>query len=713
MNYRNGKLLIAGLIMTILFTLVGALTSAQQAGPLGIIIRPPEERGLSIRIWEERGVYAIGDTIQIHFAVNQDAFVYIYNIDAAGTVRLIFPNAFAPNNFVRAGRHTIPDKRYTLQIAPPAGRNYIQAIASPVPLDIGAVFTVEAPFPMLGTDPAAFKAELLIRLQGIAPTPVWAEDWLSFQIVIGAPPAQGSLTVASTPPSAHIYIDGHYHGWTPRTIHLSPGTYHIRITKTGYYDWMQHVSVRAQHTRIVNVTLMPRVINEEPVASFTFTPPHPDVGGWIRFDATASFDPDGTIVAYKWNFGDGTHRTGQRPFHRFTTAGLFWVTLTVTDNAGATATKTVEIRVGPIKPPNRPPVASFTFLPPRPVIGDWIRFDATASFDPDGTIVAYKWDFGDGTRRTSPAVIKHRYTAPGDYTVTLTVTDNNGAMTTIRKIVRVAVVVIDRPPVARFTVIPPTPMIGELVTLNATASFDRDGWIVTYKWDHDGDGIYDLRGPIASVRYWFPGWQTIRLTVIDNIGLSATTTERIWIGPIMRIPPLPGVPPMAGIPGIFVWGTDRWNITINAGVGWSTPRRYRIELRTDGRFHDVDRAAPPGIAPLGIVPIPVDGGKTLIIEGDLIDGFRNYSFTVPDSESIWMRLQLDIDGDGTLDESSQFIYLGPRMVRPLHAPFVVGLPEDHPGPLVPTLNFRIGTAITYTAVMRFIIWITTIRALGG
>ncbi|MCI2425401.1 PKD domain-containing protein, partial [Candidatus Acetothermia bacterium] len=350
--------------------------------------------------------------------------------------------------------------------------------------------------------------------------------------------------------------------------------------------------------------------------------------------------------------------------------------------------------------------------------GEWIRFDATASHDPDGTIISYAWDFGDGTRGTGPRPF-HRYTSAGIFSVTLTVTDNNGATITFVNWISVAAVTIGKPPVATFTVIPPTPMIGETVTLNATSSFDPDGWIVTYKWDRDSDGIYDISGPIVSARYWLPGWQIIRLTVIDNTGLSATTTERIWVGPPVKIPwvpptVIPWVPPtMVGIPGFFVWGTDRWNITINAGTGWTIPRRYRIEVQTDGTFHDVARTLPPGVAPVGIVPAPIDGGKRLIFEGDLITGLLTYSFTVPNSETIWMRLQLDIDGDGRLDESSRFIYLGPRMVRPPHTPFVVGLPDGHPGPLVPTLNFRIGTAITYTAVMRFIIWITTIHALGG
>jgi len=55
-----------------------------------------------------------------------------------------------------------------------------------------------------------------------------------------------------------------------------------------------------------------------------------------------------------------------------------------------------------------------------------VRFDGTASKDNDGTIVAYSWDFGDGTH-ASGAIVSHTYTVPGSYTPMLTVTDNLGA----------------------------------------------------------------------------------------------------------------------------------------------------------------------------------------------------------------------------------------------------------------------------------------------
>jgi DNA-binding beta-propeller fold protein YncE len=85
--------------------------------------------------------------------------------------------------------------------------------------------------------------------------------------------------------------------------------------------------------------------------------------------------------------------------------------------------------LGVVVSPNQAPVASFEAAPGS--AGSETQFDASGAADPDGSIVRYDWDFGDGTvlRDGGPSP-RHVYTQPGTYTVTLVVTDNEGASTT-------------------------------------------------------------------------------------------------------------------------------------------------------------------------------------------------------------------------------------------------------------------------------------------
>jgi PKD repeat protein len=94
-------------------------------------------------------------------------------------------------------------------------------------------------------------------------------------------------------------------------------------------------------SRVVEVPV--QAGNERPTASFTYSPSAP-ASGPVRFDASGSSD-DGTIAAYRWQFGDGTSATGDRVTHRFDDPGTYEVTLTVTDDDGATSTTTRRVTV--------------------------------------------------------------------------------------------------------------------------------------------------------------------------------------------------------------------------------------------------------------------------------------------------------------------------------------------------------------------------------
>jgi hypothetical protein len=283
----------------------------------------------------------------------------------------------------------------------------------------------------------------------------------------------------------------------------------------------------------------------------------------------------------------------------------------------------------------------------------------------------------------------HSFATGGTYTVTLTVTDDKGLTGTYSYNIRVTYA--NQAPVAVFDYSPTYPGIGERITLNATSSYDPDGYIASYQWDLDGDGITDASGQVARVRYYNPGMRLILLTVIDDAGLSSTQTQAIMVAARYGIP---GAPPMNNIPGIFVWGTNSWHITVNPGAWWVGAHEYRLELQTDGSFQNVSHTG-EGIRPMNIIPTPTDNGRKLLLQGTLQMERIDYTFETSGSSSIWMNLRLDIDGDGILEQSSSFVYLRNLMVHPPTLPFVVGLREKNSGPLVPSTNFWLGIPFIY------------------
>jgi len=167
--------------------------------------------------------------------------------------------------------------------------------------------------------------------------------------------------------------------------------------------------------------------NLSPLAMFSESAETVLTGEVIHFNASASYDPDGSIVSYFWDFGDGTNITVTGAFvdHEYADSGVYTVTLTVTDDDGATASTSADKTVS-----NRPPVAYFTENATTVKTGEVIHFDASESYDLDGNIVSYFWDFGDGTNDTGVAV-DHAYAKAGNYTVTLTVTDDDGASSSV------------------------------------------------------------------------------------------------------------------------------------------------------------------------------------------------------------------------------------------------------------------------------------------
>ena len=241
------------------------------------------------------------------------------------------------------------------------------------------------------------------------------------------------------------------------------------------------------------------------------------VGREVDFDASDSYDPDGSIESYGWDFGDGTQAGGEFASHTYDDTGTYRATLTVTDDDGATDSAYLDIEVR-----NAEPEAVIQVSDESPLPGDTVEFDGRESTDPGGAIVAYDWQFGDGTR-TRGRTTEHSYDEPGYYTVRLTVRDDDGATDATET----EIGVVNGNLAADFTVSSDTVGIDETVSVDGSPSSDPDDDIVEYEWAF-GDGT-TATGQTASHSYTSGGSKTITLTVTGEHGYSEKTTKTVQV----------------------------------------------------------------------------------------------------------------------------------------------------------------------------------------
>lgn len=310
------------------------------------------------------------------------------------------------------------------------------------------------------------------------------------------------------------------------------------------------------------------------VANFAFSASTVEVGEFVRFLDTSTGGPE----SWMWDFGDGTGAEGPEARKAWDEPGSYPVTLRVT-RGEETAEISLAITVVPAESV-RPPAADFALSSSVVEVGRAIEFEDRS----DGDIDRWRWDFGDGTSATGPAVRKS-WGRAGRYEVTLTVANEQGSDST-----SVVVEVVDRleEPEAVVSVSSTEVDLGEPVRFRGASVGGPAG----FTWDF-GDGRTSTGAEVVHV-FLEEGTFTVTLTAANDAGRS-TDTVRIVVSPPTRPPvaaiaALPEVIEVGDVvtltslssnkPGALTWNFGDGGSATGERVThvWETPGTYLVTL---------------------------------------------------------------------------------------------------------------------------------------
>lgn len=302
------------------------------------------------------------------------------------------------------------------------------------------------------------------------------------------------------------------------------------------------------------------------------------VGKSYFFDATKSSSPNGKITQYSWNFGDSTGaQKGRTVSHAYQNNGTFEITLTVTDEVGATAIKTKKVTIGAL---SKTPVTNMTTTPE--LVGGKItgvaplsvKFDASKTLDINNDIVEYAWDFNDdGTPDKFGESVTNIFAETGTYLVDLQITDSQD-----NQIKSQVTIVVTSPGIqAKINATPITGVVPLTVKFDASASTYLDGQIISYTWNF-GDGT-PARQDAAKISYKYTkvGTYTAIVTTIGSDGKKGTdkltiTVQNVPVKSCFTVNRKEGLAPAE-----FVF---------NANCSTGTISKYSWDMNGDGVFGD-------------------------------------------------------------------------------------------------------------------------------
>ncbi len=262
-----------------LFSGIALAQSAPVASPQGIVVNPvPTSLKVQVAV-NKAGVnplYSQGESLKISLSVNQDAYVYAFNITATNDVVVLLPNGFSNGTpFLRAGEtRTFPgaNDQYTIDISAPYGQEKIFALASKTPLNLSQVI------PQVSSGnfaQATVQGTGLARPLALVVTPLPPQDWTSAYVDFRTQARAvvqntGTLQINSNVSGAQVFVDNVLAGNSPVSVTVAAGQHSIRVTANGYSDVTQTVNVGGGQVVQLNFNL--RAINQNGTITVQVTP---------------------------------------------------------------------------------------------------------------------------------------------------------------------------------------------------------------------------------------------------------------------------------------------------------------------------------------------------------------------------------------------------------------------------------------------------------
>lgn len=226
-----------------------------------IIIVPNPQPVLKLDLWlnkPEGSVYRVGENLVIYVKANDDVYLYLFDITPDGQFKLIFPNSYSKDNFIKKDRtYTFPDKpTYSFKVTPPFGKEYIVGIITKKPIEIfpGKRFETMAPGSVI--EKVIEKAlENLQKTLRKEEGKNWAQSVTFFYVQ--EQQIRSKINIYSNPSGAQVYINDKYEGNTPLTLSLLPGNYRVVLKKEGYEDYYTNIVVQEGRDRDYTFNLRP------------------------------------------------------------------------------------------------------------------------------------------------------------------------------------------------------------------------------------------------------------------------------------------------------------------------------------------------------------------------------------------------------------------------------------------------------------------------